>query len=156
MNSINEGFFRIIESKDMSSDKTSIDFHSTYTKLRHRDDIPVIGFVEVTEDIVQRLDIIVSNYYGNPELLDLFLKFNKIDDMFSVPIGSKLMVPDMFSLLEAYECCSTEPKHKLRIDSNKTKRFVGGNKSQQQNQDRTTKQTRGTGWKVVKKGVIKF
>ena len=156
MNAINDGSYRIVESKDMTEDKSSVDFHSTYTKLKHRDDIPVIGFVEVTEDIVQRLDIVVSNYYGNPELLDLFLKFNKIDDMFAVPVGSKLLVPDMFSLLESYECCSTEPKYKLRTSSNKTHRFENHKGNTPSDNNKTAKQIRGTGWTVVKKGVIKF
>lgn len=155
MSVINEGSFRILESKDMDATDNRVDFHSNYIRFKNWKDVPIIGFVEVTEDLSQRLDLIVSSYYGNAELLDLFLKFNGIGDMFAVPIGTRLLVPDMFSLLSSIEFCSTEPKLTLRSTSNnkfgRSNNPLHGNAS-----SRKTKETRGTGWKVVKNGVIKF
>lgn len=154
MSVINEGSFRILESKDMDSTDNRVDFHSNYIRFKNWKDVPIIGFVEVTEDLSQRLDLIVSSYYGNAELLDVFLKFNGIGDMFAVPIGTRLLVPDMFSLLSSIEFCSTEPK--LALHSTSNNKFGRSNTGATNTSSRKTKETRGTGWKVVKNGVIKF
>lgn len=148
---------RIIKNKSYDKTTKTVDFLSSYTVLKDKLNLPIIGYMYVTKDIACRLDIVCAQYYGTVEVLDLLLKYNGIDDMFAVPMGFKLLIPDLYALQDCYKNVSTDTKYSL--DKNKqTLKTFGKNKNSATNVQtrKTAEEERGVGFKVVKPGVIVF
>lgn len=61
-------------------------------------------FVEVTEDILRRPDLIASKAYGNVNLWWAIYEFNEIrDPLFDLQLGQTLRIPELERVLTAIE-----------------------------------------------------
>lgn len=154
------GSARSIKAKADNPDG-SVDFLSSYIRIKDKDTIPLMGYVFIDKNTVGRLDIIVNHYYGSCELLDIFLKFNGIDNMFEAPIGTRILIPEKYALENAIEYVSTDTKYSL---ANKQKKSFSKRQNQGWTQtptesvinSRSKLQNRGNGFTVVAPGVLKF
>lgn len=154
------GSARSIKAKTTNADG-SVDFLSSYVRIKDKDTIPLMGYVFVDKNTVGRLDIIVNHYYGSCELLDIFLKFNGIDNMFEAPIGTRILIPEKYALENAIEYVSTDTQYSL---TNKQKKSFskgkdsGWNKTPSESviNSRSKLQNRGNGFTVIAPGVLKF
>lgn len=145
------------EPKTLTNKETvdgKVEFLSSYMVIEDKESIPVIAHVYVDEDTVGRLDLIVRHYYGTTNELDLFLKFNDIDDMFAVPIGKHILIPDRYSLLSACKFIST--KTECSLDANIKRPVNSSMTAESVAQTRSKLQNRGVGFTVVAPGVLKF
>lgn len=141
---------RTLSNKDVTTNG-KVEFLSRYLVIEDKETIPIIGYIYVDEDTVCRLDLVVKYYYGTTDELDIFLRFNNIDDMFAVPIGAKLLIPDKFALISRCKFVSTKTEYSL--DANKLK---NNENKETITQTRTKLQNRGVGFTVVAPGVLKF
>lgn len=156
------GKSRSIQAKQIDKSTGKVDFLSSFVRINNKKDIGLMGYLFVDESTVGRLDIVVNHYYGSTQLLDLFLKFNGIDDMFAVPIGTRLLIPEQYALENAVEYVSTDTKYSL--DNGKKKNSFSkqnkGNWSATPTESvinsRSKLQNRGNGFTVVAPGVLKF
>lgn len=161
MPTILQGQARSIQAKSTNTDG-SVDFLSSYISIKDRENIPLMGYVFIDKNTVGRIDIIVNHYYGTTELLDIFLKFNGIDNMFAAPIGTRILIPEKYALENAIEYISTDTKQSL--NNNKKEQSFSKRKnsnwtktpSESVINSRSKLQNRGNGFTVVAPGVLKF
>jgi hypothetical protein len=92
--------FSVLDKKTVIDDK--VIFTSVSTIIGNRIDIPLVAFVVIDDTTVCRVDLIVKHYWGAQNIndIDAFLKFNKVTNPFSIPIGKVLVVPDHDSLVD--------------------------------------------------------
>lgn len=162
MSSAKAPIFKTLSNKDNEGKK--VDFLSKYLRIKNKEKIAIIAYVYVDKNIVGRLDLIAQQYYGNVNDLDLLLKFNEIDDMFAVPIGTKILVPDKYALESNCEWISTETQYSLQKNDtakwwNTTPKYATSEQSgvkESVASSRSKLTDRGPGYKVVRPGVIEF
>lgn len=65
-------------------------------------------FVQVTQDMEKRPDIVAENAYGDPQLWWVIYEFNQIrDPFFNLPAGTLLRLPTLERVLAAIEQLGT-------------------------------------------------
>lgn len=127
--------FLSLRAKDINNDE--INFLSNQYVINNVT-VPIIGTVYVEERQLCRLDGIYQRQYGTMLYFDLFLKFNQINDPLGVPIGTKILLPDLFALKEAYELVS----YKSPVSLNTEKIYIGSKKLNKPKTTETATNTR--------------
>lgn len=127
-----------------------VDFLSKQIVIKNKKDISIIDHIYITEDLVGRMDNICQHYYGTTDVLDLFLKFNEIDDPFAVPIGKHLLIPDRNELKNA--CVIIDLDNIKSLNSNELSTI---DLNETATQTRTKLKNRNA-FTVVANGVLKF
>lgn len=162
----NPGKYPYTLSNKKSDDKTNrVDFLSNFLRFKNKQDVTIIAYVYVDTNLVGRLDLIAQRFYGSTNELDLLLKFNDIDDMFAVPVGTRILVPDKFALLTSCEWIDTDTEYSL--DKNKKDTWYNTTPTYATSDDSGTKETvasgrsklssrTGFGYVEVNPGVLEF
>ena len=66
--------------------------------------IPLIGIINIDNDIYGRLDLLINKYYnGNMQYLPLIMAFNRITDPIEVKLGMVFRLPDIDSIISQIE-----------------------------------------------------
>lgn len=142
-----------------------VDFLSNFLRFKNKEKVSIIAYVYVDKNIVGRLDLIAQRFYGSTDELDLLLKFNDIDDMFAVPVGTRILVPDKYALLTSCEWVDTDTEYSL--NKNKKDKWYNTTPTYATSDKSGTKETvaegrsklssrSGYGYTEVNPGVLEF
>lgn len=162
----NVGQYPYTLNNKVTDEKTKkVDFLSNFLRFKNKQIITIIAYVYVDKNLVGRLDLIAQRFYGSTNELDLLLKFNDIDDMFAVPVGTRILVPDKYALLTSCEWVDTETQYSL--DKNNRDTWYNTTPSYATSEQSGTKETvaagrsklssrTGYGYTEVNPGVLEF
>lgn len=154
-----------LNKKKTDSSTKKVDFLSNFLRFKDKRNVTIIGYVYVDKNVVGRLDLIANRFYGGTEYLDLLLKFNDIDDMFAVPIGTQILVPDLYALLSSCEWIDTDTD--CSLDKNKQNKWWNTTPSYATGKSSGVKESVATGrtklstrtpggYKILNPGVIEI
>lgn len=160
----NSDSYPLTLSKKSNDANGKVDFLSNFLRFKNKENVTIIAYVYVDKNLLGRLDLIAQRFYGSTNELDLLLKFNDIDDMFAVPIGTRILVPDKYALTTACEWVDTETKYSL--NKNKKDTWYNTTPNMATSESTGIKETvsagrsklssRGVGYTEVNPGVLEF